>query len=67
MTQGYGNVDTAPPKAAPPQPDRKIGADDVSGRKDPPSPKEEAAEVNTPGDGALPDPSPDGDADPGVG
>lgn len=67
MTQGYGNTDTTPPKAPTTRPTPASGGGDVSGRKDKPTPEDEAREVNTPGDGALPDPSPDGDADPGVG
>lgn len=43
------------------------GNGDVSGRRAPPSPAEEKQKVNTPGDGAGPDPARDGDADPGVG
>lgn len=66
-TQGYGNQETAPAGAAPSRSKDKPGPADVSGRKDPPSKSEEKAEVNTPGDGAGPDSTPDGEADPGVG
>ncbi|TDR94265.1 hypothetical protein EV668_1548 [Enterovirga rhinocerotis] len=66
-TQGYGNQDTAPPNAAPSRSQDKPGSDEVTGRKDPPSRKEERDEVNTPGDGAGPARTPDEEADPGVG
>ncbi|TDR88897.1 hypothetical protein [Enterovirga rhinocerotis] len=43
------------------------GGEPVSGRKDKPSKQQEADEVNTPGDGALPSKGPGSDVDPGVG
>lgn len=54
-----------PPKEKPS--DRHGDHDEVSGRSYKPTKEEEAREVNTPGDGTLPDPTPDGKADPGTG
>lgn len=66
-TQGYGNHDTGAPKQKPVRPDDKSSSDEVSGRRNKPTKEEEAREVNTPGDGALPDPTPNGKTDPGLG
>lgn len=60
-TTDRGDSKPVPPKSIP------SGRDEVSGRKDKPTKEEEAREVNTPGDGILPDPQPGGEADPGTG
>lgn len=60
-TEGQRDRKPAPPKS--PSSDEA----EISGRRHKPTKEEEALEVNTPGDGTLPDPQPGGEADPGTG